>query len=903
MSTTPIIIETIMPLGQIQAGQAALRELGPAADVASSGFHNAAAASSELDHEINYVNTQNIRARASFEEAAAGATEFGYSVREARGSARLLSEELGVHLNRELADTLARSSVIGPVLESAFSVFAIVGFIELLDQASKKFDSMIQSWAGWGKEQQQAYQAQLDLNSKILAQSIELRDKEREQNLVGLEGTARKKVLLEDLTAKQKDYATETANAAHSEQGLNKELEHWQALQSIPFVMNQDYLSKQIEDVSASLKRATNSQEEFTKAQQDGRVEIESTKAEIPVEEAKEGRDDTAARIERYKAYADAVEGYDQAIYKARYELGEISLAQETQLIRDSEERKFEAEEQGYQKLRALKLSEGAATGRNVTPDIEKMDSEIEAKRAAHGAKLAEMDATTQLEIRKQAQETAFAQIEADAKVAASKNHLAEIQERLALSHADSPAAVEAAVLPLIKTTTEQYEQQVAALRQRAEILEKEIPEQKRPTADLGTDAFSKQLEPIKAIQPELFKQLTAMNAEVIEAQNAQSAAVVQIKAEEAEKLKSLAKTELDDTVRSFDQEAKEAGAKYPEELSGFQSLLGQKKISMQQYVSDATGLATQVFAHEASLYEQEISAVHNAVDQQVLSEQQGARDIQDIRERETMAAIEMQKRITQAVKEEQDKQKEEIKQVAQTINQDATKAFNSMITGQQKVGQAALKLGQELELYVIDQGIKKVVTTYATELLQMLASHSSFLATMLGIDATGDAAQIAQAKAAQSVIVMAMAGEAGAAAFASTMVALPYPENIMAAPVMMGEAAAETMSAMAFERGGIVPGTSGQPVPITAHAKEMVLPEHISSFIQGAAAGASGAPGAAGAPGGSGGAGGSGGSGGDNYNTTHNHNRFELNIHGGKTDKNDVIGWVKQGIRSGSLP
>jgi hypothetical protein len=130
-------------------------------------------------------------------------------------------------------------------------------------------------------------------------------------------------------------------------------------------------------------------------------------------------------------------------------------------------------------------------------------------------------------------------------------------------------------------------------------------------------------------------------------------------------------------------------------------------------------------------------------------------------------------------------------------------------------------------------------------------------------------------------------------------MVALPYPENIMAAPVMMGEAAAETMSAMAFERGGIVPGSSGSAVPITAHAKEMVLPEHISSFIQSAAAGAAGAPGA---PGGAGGPGVPGGSGGDNYNTTHNHNHFEINVDGQKTGKDEVISWVQQGLHRGAF-
>jgi hypothetical protein len=183
-----------------------------------------------------------------------------------------------------------------------------------------------------------------------------------------------------------------------------------------------------------------------------------------------------------------------------------------------------------------------------------------------------------------------------------------------------------------------------------------------------------------------------------------------------------------------------------------------------------------------------------------------------------------------------------------------------------------------------------------------MLASHSSFLASLLGIQAAGNAAQTAQAYTAAQTQVMAEAAISYAAGFASTMAALPFPANIAAAPAIASEAAAETLAGMAFEHGGIVPGASGQPVPITAHAKEMVLPEHISSFIQSAAAGASGASGAPGAPGGTGGAGGPGGSGGDNYNTTHNHNHFEINVDGQKTGKDEVISWVQQGLHRGAF-
>jgi hypothetical protein len=61
--------------------------------------------------------------------------------------------------------------------------------------------------------------------------------------------------------------------------------------------------------------------------------------------------------------------------------------------------------------------------------------------------------------------------------------------------------------------------------------------------------------------------------------------------------------------------------------------------------------------------------------------------------------------------------------------------------------------------------------------------------------------------------------------AFGTTMKALPFPLNI---PLAIASAGA----VLAFEQGGVVPETGG----ILAHKNEMVLPAHISQFIQQAA-------------------------------------------------------------------
>lgn len=130
------------------------------------------------------------------------------------------------------------------------------------------------------------------------------------------------------------------------------------------------------------------------------------------------------------------------------------------------------------------------------------------------------------------------------------------------------------------------------------------------------------------------------------------------------------------------------------------------------------------------------------------------------------------------------------------------------------------MKLGQQLELYIIDTGIKHVVTVYGGELVKMLAGHSTFLANLLGIQTTNDATQAAQAKLLQEEIVTAEAGEAYAAAFASVMASLPYPANIAAAPAVASAAFAQTIAGGQFAEGGVVPSDMFALV----HAGERVL-------------------------------------------------------------------------------
>jgi hypothetical protein len=74
-------------------------------------------------------------------ETAGGSLD--YSMRSAKESTRLLSEEVGVHLSRSLTNVIAQSTTLGPLMASAFSIFAAVAFVQVIAQAATKMSDLV----------------------------------------------------------------------------------------------------------------------------------------------------------------------------------------------------------------------------------------------------------------------------------------------------------------------------------------------------------------------------------------------------------------------------------------------------------------------------------------------------------------------------------------------------------------------------------------------------------------------------------------------------------------------------------------------------------------------------------------------------------------------------------------
>jgi hypothetical protein len=153
-------------------------------------------------------------------------------------------------------------------------------------------------------------------------------------------------------------------------------------------------------------------------------------------------------------------------------------------------------------------------------------------------------------------------------------------------------------------------------------------------------------------------------------------------------------------------------------------------------------------------------------------------------------------------------------------------KGFDSVNAGFAKTlmtgkgfGKEMRQVGQELLQSVIEQELKKL-EVYVMGLIQKKTTA-----------VTSDAEEVAQATAKAAAMKTLAASEAGAWAFESVMSAMPYPGNMIQAPIAAGMAVAQ---AMAFNKGGEVPGYgSGDTVPAMLTPGETVVTKALTEQVK----------------------------------------------------------------------
>jgi hypothetical protein len=319
---------------------------------------------------------------------------------------------------------------------------------------------------------------------------------------------------------------------------------------------------------------------------------------------------------------------------------------------------------------------------------------------------------------------------------------------------------------------------------------------------------------------------------------------------------------------------------------------------------------ANEDYSNRVETLEKEQQIFKAARDADILTEEQYNRKLRELASQAARFREQNEAEVTRFTKEEVAKREQAIHSQVSRMADEFSSAINSMITHEKTFGQAMVQMADHMILTLIDNGIKRVAVKYGEEFAKMLANHlgfittfiadhSTFLATLLGIEVTNKAATAAAAKGVDLVKVQADAGLSFAAGFASVMEALPFPVNVATAPgVAAGAAAATIAGGISFEQGGIMP--EGHHIAMV-RPQEAVLPVALTQSLTGAVPAINNfnkvVNGNAGIP-----AAGSSNGGNTSYKTMHNNFRMEFHDHGSGIDKDQVIQFVKMGIRAGHL-
>jgi len=121
----------------------------------------------------------------------------------------------------------------------------------------------------------------------------------------------------------------------------------------------------------------------------------------------------------------------------------------------------------------------------------------------------------------------------------------------------------------------------------------------------------------------------------------------------------------------------------------------------------------------------------------------------------------------------------------------------------------------------------KKMAVSMIDDLVRISLKHLETQMMMTTHNAAGNATRTAQNKSSDAVSQLSGAKVAAVKAF-NAMAGIPFVGPVLGAAA----AAAAFALCMAFEKGGVVPGRSGDGVPILAHAGEAVLPQPMTSML-----------------------------------------------------------------------
>jgi hypothetical protein len=162
---------------------------------------------------------------------------------------------------------------------------------------------------------------------------------------------------------------------------------------------------------------------------------------------------------------------------------------------------------------------------------------------------------------------------------------------------------------------------------------------------------------------------------------------------------------------------------------------------------------------------------------------------------------------------------------IGQTINRAFSQSIQGVIMGTQSISQAFNKMGLDILASTI-QTLEQVIMRHIMAEIAMSAAHAVGTEQRMATTAAGAAQENAIGILSLMKAISREAAHAAAGTFRSVMTTIPFPANVILAPIAAGAAFAgvEAFGALASASGGQWEVQRSEQLTLL-HAKEMVLP------------------------------------------------------------------------------
>jgi hypothetical protein len=702
---------------------------------------------------------------------------------KARASMALMGEEMGVHIPRHLRGFIAELPGVGAAMSTAFSAFAVVGLIEVLGHlAEKAFEvgETLKNFAfGW------------EFQLELMAKATDNVKEHWEQFLVELD-VEKLGIAAAGMKGPEK-FAAEITNAQKATAIYGDELAK---LQKRADELKETLTGKHMQEVLIS-----------TEPMVMGEIEVGNT--------AGMSKDKVTELEKEWEKLAGAGGLIEQ--YKKK-----IATLQEVKIPTLRVEQSAGGQDKRLEEWKAeLVARKDAENG------FRELSKEDEAKFWRDKLEMAIGNAKLYAEVNHLMREAQRAE-----QKEGLKDEEANLRDRLAAAKAASAERVailseEAGYLKLIGAEQTDFSKRVqaeltAATRAYAEEQGRTVVELERQKVEAARKGSEERLAAERAVLAELeaqhlqeTAQYTAQLRRVTEA--AQAAAQERLKLQELEieqaRISGVAKVQV---------ERQAAQAEFDlHRINAQQRVAALKELEAEEYAILKDALEKQLALAEQNPFtsRSELQRMHNAIEN--LTREHNNK----------MAQLD-----TQATKESMQR----FDQFFQHISQGFQNAVNGMLTGTKSFSKGMQELWSGL-VTSFAQSIEKMALSWVQHELVKLIVHQT---TNEGIVAS-DASAAAQSQSISLITVLKHIAHAAAAAaahaFKAVMEYVPFPADVVLAPVAAAGAFASVMAlgGLASAEDGMV---SAQEQLAFVHKNEMVLPASLSKGFQSIIGGLSGA-------------------------------------------------------------